>query len=137
MLLAIFLFMFSSSCGCGWRFCCCFSFDIFNSMVVRRAGPIFHVHRCFSLAQLLQQLVAFRARPHDVGLLTDIFCPFYDAILKGCFLFETPLLENMGAPFRSKKGGSAIGVLITDKSYVPGGDGGECVPEKVGAPPQR
>jgi hypothetical protein len=106
-------------------------------MVVRRAGPIFHVHRCFSLAQLLQQLVAFRARPHDVGLLTDIFCPFYDAILKGCFLFETPLLENMGAPFRSKKGGSAIGVLITDKSHVPGGDGGECVPEKVGAPPQR
>jgi hypothetical protein len=86
------------------------------------------MHRRFGLAQLCQQLVALGTGPHYVGLLTDSYRPFYNAILKGSLLFETTPLDDHGAPLHSKAG-TQPGAPVTDKSHEPGCDGLECALE--------
>jgi hypothetical protein len=63
------------------------------------------------------------ARWKQFGFLAQSFRLFGKTVFKGFDLFETASLLLHGAAPLLVLGGSATGVLITDKSHGPGGDG--------------
>jgi hypothetical protein len=80
------------------------------------------MQRRFSLPDFCQQDVSIRTRWEHGGLCADLSGPCDDSILKRELVLETTPLTHGARSFPSEEGGSAIGVLITDKCHLPGGD---------------
>ena len=88
-----------------------------------RSQPLADMRSGLRLPSLPERRVAHRARWKQFGFLAQSFRLFGETVFKGFDLFETASLLVHGAAPLLVLGGSATGVLITDKSHGPGGDG--------------
>jgi hypothetical protein len=94
--------------------------------------PVIKIGSRLGLASLGQEFgheyVTLRPRLQLAGLLAHVLGPRREPALKWSILFEpTPNLHSAAPLF--EWGGSAIGVLITDKCHGSGGDSAEYVPK--------
>jgi hypothetical protein len=74
----------------------------------------------------LEQGVLFGTWPEFGRLRLQVLGETPEPIIKGESLFETPPYLHGARPFPLEQGGSATGVLITDKSHGQGCDETEC-----------
>jgi hypothetical protein len=77
----------------------------------------------FSLARSADHIIPSGTVFEQLSLLTQLFCFVGKTFFKGLGLFEiVALLHLRGSVPVSRKAGALPGVLITDKSHVPGCD---------------
>ena len=85
--------------------------------------PLADMRSGLSLPSLSEHRVAHRARLEQPGFRAQSFRLVGQAFFKGFDLFDAASLLLHGAAPLLGLGGSATGVLITDKCHGPGGDG--------------
>ena len=79
-----------------------------------RGKPFLHMRSCLRLPGLANELVAHNPRWCALGLFAQAFCLLRQTLMEWGVFFETASLHG-AAP--AGGGGSAIGVLITDRSH--------------------
>ena len=103
-----------------------------RSPKARRGKLVAHMSAGLSLASKPQKSVSLITWWDATSLFAQALGLLQEMLIKRNWLFGTTSFHG-AAPFRERKAGAQSGVLITDKSQVPGGDGpswqrpGQCV----------